>query len=310
MDTTAGARRPIPAAYPIRRSWHRAGRLLLVALAYLALIVTAVSMLVPFLWMVFTSFKPQDTIFQMPPVVFTTNYTAAHYVRALTRGNFDIYFKNSLIVAGMVTMLNLLICSMAGYAFARLRWRLRTFFFLIVLAVMMLPGLIALIPTFLIVKATPFAGGNNWLGQGGTGWLDSYPGLIVPMIGGGFYVFLLRQFFLTLPRELEDAGRVDGASEFAIFWRIMLPLSKPVLAVIAIFSFQAAWNEFLWPLVIVQSDRMRTIQLGLTLFQSQHRIDWGVLMAGTTIATAPTVALFLLAQRHFVQGIALTGIKG
>ncbi len=293
-----------------QRPQLRVGSVLLLIAIYVLLSAAAISMLVPFLWMVFTSIKPNETIFQMPPVVWTTQYTVAHYVRALTRGNFDLYFLNSMIVASLVTLLNLFVNAMAAYAFARLRWRLRETLFMVVLAVMMLPGLIALIPTFLIVKATPFAGGNNWLGQGGTGWLDSYPGLIFPMVGSGFYVFLLRQFFLTLPAELEDAGRVDGAKEGTIFWRILLPLSKPVLAVVAIFSFQAAWNEFLWPLVIVQSDKMRTIQLGLTLFQSQNRIDWGVLMAGTTIATVPTVAIFLMAQRYFVQGIALTGIKG
>jgi len=277
---------------------------------YVAIITAAISMLVPFVWMIFTSLKPDQEIFKMPPVLLGLGYTLDHYARALTRGKFSLYFANSMIVACTATVLNVLLNSMAAYAFARLRWRLRETFFIIVLAVMMLPGLIALIPTFLIVKWTPFAGGNNWMGQGGTGWLDSYAGLILPSVGNGFYVFLLRQFFLTLPRELEDAARVDGASEFTIFWRIILPLSKAVLAVVAIFSFQAVWNDFLWALVIVQSDKMRTVQLGLTLFKTQNRVDWGVLMAGTTIATFPTVALFLLAQRYFVQGIAMTGIKG
>ncbi len=279
-------------------------------LLYLVLGVTALSMLVPFLWMLFTSFKPQQEIFKMPPIIFNTHYTLAHYIKALTQGNFLLYFKNSLVVSIGTTVLTVVVTSLAGYAFARLKWRMREFLFMVVLAVMMLPGLIALIPTFLIVKATPFAGGNNWLGVGGNGWLDSFPGLIIPAVGGGFYVFLLRQFFLTLPTELEDAGRIDGCGEFAIFWRIMLPLCKPVLAVVALFSFQSSWNDFLWPLVIVQSDRLRTIQLGLTLFRSQHTIDWGVLMAGTAIATLPTVILFLSFQRYFVQGIALTGIKG
>lgn len=301
-----------PMAVPATQSAQRRNLLLIVTvgLLYAVIIVAAVSMLIPFVWMIFTSLKPEATIFKMPPVVWTTDYTVEHYVRALTRGKFNLYFTNSLIVASTATVLNVLLNAMAGYAFARLRWRLREIFFIVVLAVMMLPGLIALIPTFLIVKWTPLAGGNNWLGQGGIGWLDSYPGLILPSVGNGFYVFLLRQFFLTLPTELEDAARVDGASEAGIFWRIIVPLSGAVLAVVAIFSFQAVWNDFLWPLVIVQSDKMRTVQLGLTLFQSQHRVDWGVLMAGTTIATFPTIALFLLAQRYFVQGIALTGIKG
>ena len=280
------------------------------ALGFTLLTVGALSMLIPFIWMIFTSFKPRQVIFQMPPVVWTTQYTLEHYVAAVTQGSFGIYFKNSFIVSGCTTVLTVLLVSMAGYAFARLHWRGRDVTFMIVLATAMLPGLIALIPTFLIVKNTPLAGGNNLLGRGGIGWLDSYPGLILPAIGGGFNVFLIRQFFSTLPRELEDAARVDGCSEYRIYSQIIMPLSKPVLAVVAIFTFQGSWNDFLWPLVIVQSDRMRTIQLGLTLFQSQHSVEWGVLMAGTTLATAPTVALFLFAQRYFVQGIALTGIKG
>lgn len=279
-------------------------------LGYLVLTLGALSMLIPFLWMIFTSFKPRQVIFQMPPVIWTTQYTLQHYVDALTDGSFAIYFKNSGIVSGATTVLTLLLVSMAGYAFARLRWRGRDVVFMIVLATAMLPGLIALIPTFLIVKYTPLAGGNDILGRGGIGWLDAYPGLVFPAVGGGFNVFLIRQFFSTLPRELEDAARVDGCSEYRIYRQIIMPLSKPVLAVVAIFTFQGSWNDFLWPLVIVQSDEMRTIQLGLTLFRSQHNVEWGILMAGTTLATAPTVALFLFAQRYFIQGIALTGIKG
>ncbi len=290
-----------------RRDWVRT---VLKLLGYLVLTAAALSMLVPFAWMIFTSFKPRQVIFQMPPVVWTTQYTLDHYMQALTQGKFDIYFRNSFIVSGFTTLANLLIVSMGGYAFSRLKWRGRDLTFMVVLATAMLPGLIALIPTFLIVKYTPLAGGNNILGQGGVGWLDSYPGLILPALGGGFSVFLVRQFFSTLPRELEDAARVDGCSEYRIYSQIIMPLSKPVLAVVSIFTFQASWNDFLWPLVIVQSDKMRTIQLGLTLFRSQHNVEWGILMAGTTLATAPTVALFLLAQRYFVQGIALTGIKG
>lgn len=290
---------------PDRRS--QAGLYLLL---YPVLSLVAVSMLIPFLWMFLTALKPQADMFQVPPLIFTLRYTMENFTRAWTRGNFDRFLVNSMVVSTSITVLNLMVTSLAGYAFARLQWRLREVFFVIVLSVMMLPGLIALIPTFLIVKAVPLAGGNNLLGQNGTGWLDSFPGLIFPLVGSGFYVFLLRQFFLTLPKELEDAARIDGSSEFNVFWRIILPLCKPALAVVALFSFQASWNDFLWPLVIIQSDRMRTVQLGLALFRTQTRINWGVLMAGTAIATIPTVVLFLSFQQYFVRGIALTGIKG
>lgn len=307
LESTRG-RQTAVTARPGRRG--RRARMALGLMGYVVLIGGALSMLIPFLWMVFTSFKPRAVIFQMPPVIWTTQYTLEHYIVALTRGHFDTYFKNSFVVSGFTTVLTLLVVSMAGYAFARLRWRWRDVVFMVVLATAMLPGLIALVPTFLIVKNTPLAGGNDIFGRGGTGWLDAYPGLILPAVGGGFNVFLIRQFFSTLPRELEDAARVDGCSEFRIYRQIIMPLSKPVLAVVAIFTFQWSWNDFLWPLVIVQSDDMRTIQLGLTLFRSQHTVEWGVLMAGTALATAPTVTLFLIAQRYFVRGIALTGIKG
>ena len=187
---------------------------------------------------------PQDQIFKMPPVIWTTQYTLQHYVRAITRSNFEVYFKNSLIVSISVTVLNVLVTALAGYAFARLKWRGRETLFIVVLAVMMLPGLIALIPTFLIVKATPFAGGNNWLGQGGTGWLDSFQGLIFPSIGGGFYVFLLRQFFLSLPKELDEAAIIDGCGKFGVFFRIIVPLASPALVTTALFTFLWTWDDF------------------------------------------------------------------
>ncbi len=299
-----------PAVFsPLIGRWLQVSALLQL-MQYLVLSVVAVSMLVPFLWMFLTSLKPQADMFQIPPAIFTLRYTGENFVRAWTRGQFDRFLLNSMVVSGSVTVLNLFVTSLAGYAFARLQWRSRDVFFMLVLSVMMLPGLIALIPTFLIVRGIPLAGGNNWLGQHGTGWLDSFEGLIFPLAGSGFYVFLLRQFFLTLPKELEDAARIDGSREFGVFWRIMLPLCKPVLAVVALFSFQNAWNDFLWPLVIIQSDRMRTVQLGLALFRTQTNINWGALMAGTTIATLPSVILFLSFQQYFVRGLALTGIKG
>ena len=292
-----------------RKLPRQALRGLLVTLGYTVLIAGAISMLVPFLWMGFTSVKPNEYIFNMPPDWFE-HFTFRHYISVFTRGKFLIFFKNSLIVSGFTVILNLALGAMGGYAFARLKWRFREPVFILLLSTMMLPGIIALIPTFLIVRATPLAGGNDIFGQGGTGWLNSYPGLIFPALGGPFNVFLIRQYFSTLPKELEDAGRIDGCSEFGIFWRIMLPLSLPVLAVVAVFTFQWSWNDFLWPLVIVQSDKMRTVQLGLQLYRSQDSVNWGSLMAGTVAATVPTLVVFLMAQRYFVQGIALTGIKG
>jgi multiple sugar transport system permease protein len=174
----------------------------------------------------------------------------------------------------------------------------------------MIPGIITLVPAFIVVKNFPLAGGNDWLGRGGYGLLNSYAGLVLPGAAGAFGVFLLRQFFLTLPEELSDAARIDGCSEFGIFFRIVLPLSKAALATLAIFTFQAYWNDFIWPLVTISDDRYRTIQLGLTVFRQRFSTDWGPMMAGVTIATVPMLLFFLSAQRYFVRGIALSGLKG
>jgi multiple sugar transport system permease protein len=167
-----------------------------------------------------------------------------------------------------------------------------------------------LVPLFVILKRWPLVGGNNLFGTGGTGLIDTLVGLTLPNTISAFGIFLIRQFSLTLPSELADAARIDGCSEAAIFWRIMMPLMKPVLTTLAIFAFQGAWNDFTWPLVITMTERTRTLQLGLQTFQNQFFTEWGLLMAGTTITVFPLVVLFVVGQRYFVQGIALTGTKG
>jgi multiple sugar transport system permease protein len=295
---------------PTRRKTRSLSKTIGWTLLYIVLGLTALSMLVPFLWMLFTSFKPQQEIFKMPPIIFTTHYTLAHYVKALTQGNFLLYFKNSMVVSVWTTVLTVVVTSLAGYAFARLKWRLREEMFMVILSVMMLPGLIALIPTFLIVKATPFAGGNNWLGVGGNGWLDSFPGLIIPAVGGGFYVFLLRQFFRSIPAELTEAARMDGTTEFDNYWRIVLPLAKPALWTVGLFAFIGAWNDYLGPLIYLFDDRKYTLSLGLAMFRTQYGAEWGQMMAVSTVVTLPLVVLFFFTQRTFVQGITMTGIKG
>jgi multiple sugar transport system permease protein len=220
-----------------------------------------------------------------------------NYPRALKTFPFLLYTRNTLYIAVLVVIGTLLSASVVAYGFSRLQWPGRDIVFILVLATMMLPDQALVLPRFIMFRHM--------------GWIGTFKPLIVPaFFGTAFDIFLLRQFFLTLPGELSDAARIDGCSEFTIFSRIIVPLSKPVLAVVAIFTFQGSWNDFIWPLVIVQSDRMRTVQLGLTLYRTQHTIDWGALMAATTIATVPTVAIFLGAQQYFVQGIALTGIKG
>jgi multiple sugar transport system permease protein len=175
---------------------------------------------------------------------------------------------------------------------------------------MMIPFQMLLIPLFIILKSWPLAGGNNILGAGGTGLIDTLAGLTVPNTISAFGIFLMRQFSKTLPSELADAARIDGCSEAKIFWQIMLPLMKPAVTTLAIFAFQGSWNDFTWPLIITMSERTRTLQLGLQTFQNQFFTEWGLLMAGTTITILPLITIFVIGQRYFIQGIALTGTKG
>ena len=215
-------------------------------------------MLLPFVWMLSTSLKPADQLFTVPPTWLPQPLQWDTYVKAMSAGNFGRYALNSLLlgVANMVT--NVLLSALAGYAFARLRFPGRTLLFVLVLATLMVPYQVTIIPLFVIVRHIPLFGGNDLLGQGGIGWINSYWGLIVPGAVGAFGIFMLRQFFQTLPVELEDAARIDGAGELRIFWQIMLPLAMPAVATLAIFSFQAGWNAFLWPLLITTTDDMRT----------------------------------------------------
>jgi multiple sugar transport system permease protein len=280
------------------------------ALFHLLLAVGAVTMLLPFLWMISTSLKPEPEIFRFPPVWLPRLWKWANYTQAMQAAAFGRYFINTVIYAVVVTASNLLLCSMAAYAFARLRFRGRNLLFILTLGTMMVPGQVTMVPVFILLKRWPFVGGNDWLGLGGHGLLNTYVGLVLPGAVGAFGIFLLRQFFMTLPRELEDAARIDGCSEAGIYWRIILPLSTPALATLGIFTFTAAWNEFLWPLLITSKDSMRTLQLGLQVFQTQYTTRWDLLMAGTVVVTLPVLLLFLAGQRYFTRGIALSGIKG
>ena len=284
----------------------KAGR----AVSHLVLIAGAVVMLLPFVWMLSTSVKPADQLFTVPPTWLPRPIQLDNYVKAMGAGNFGRYALNSLLLGAANLVTNVLLAALAGYAFARLRFPGRNVLFVLVLATLMVPYQVTIIPLFVIVRHIPLFGGNDLLGQGGIGWINSYWGLIVPGAVGAFGIFMLRQFFQMLPEELEDAARIDGASEFRIFWQIMLPLAMPAVATLAIFSFQAGWNAFLWPLLITTTDDMRTIQLGLTVFVQQYSTQWDQLMAATVVATLPVIVVFAFGQRLLVRSIAFTGIKG
>jgi multiple sugar transport system permease protein len=279
-------------------------------LLHLLLGTGAVTMVLPFLWMISTSLKPESEIFRFPPAWVPHAWQWSNYRDAMQAAAFGRYFINTIIYASAITISNLLFCSMAAYAFARLRFRGRNVLFILTLGTMMVPGQVTMVPVFILLKRWPFLGGNDWLGIGGHGLLNTYVGLILPGAVGAFGIFLLRQFFMTLPRELEDAARIDGCSEAGIYLRIILPLSAPALATLGIFTFTAAWNEFLWPLLIMSKDSMKTLQIGLQVFQTQYTTRWDLLMAGTVLVTLPVLLLFLAGQRYFTRGIALSGMKG
>lgn len=280
-----------------------------VALLYLGLIIITVIMVLPFVWSLSTSFKPDEEIFHFPPDWIPRNWDFSNYKEAWEAANFARYFINSGIVSGGGTFLTLVICSLAAYAFSKLEFAGRNLLFWFMLATLMIPPISTFIPVFILVKKMPLAGGNNILGKGGTGWFDTYWGLIFPLVNVPFGAFLLRQFFKGIPRDLSDAAKIDGYSEFGIFVKIILPLSKAVLATLTIFTFQGLWNAFLWPLIATSSDEMRVVQLGLTVFQQQFETNWGQLMSGTILVMIPTIIVFLTAQKYFVRGIILTGIK-
>lgn len=279
------------------------------SVSHVVLALGALVMLLPFVWMISTSVKPTDQLFTVPPTWLPRPIQLDNYAKAMGAGNFGRYALNSLFLGLANVVTNVTLSALAGYAFARLRFPGRNALFLLVLATLMVPYQVTIIPLFVIVRHIPLFGGNDILGQGGIGWINSYWGLIMPGAVGAFGIFLLRQFFQTLPVELEDAARIDGAGEFRIFWQIMLPLAIPAVATLSIFSFQAGWNAFLWPLLVTSTDDMRTIQLGLTVFVQQYSTQWGQLMAATVVATLPMIVVFGFAQRLLVRSIAFTGIK-
>lgn len=288
-----------------RRRPVRAGRVLL----YIVLTVGALLMILPFVWMVLTSLKSNVDVasFSWLPKRFVWS----NYATALQTAPFLLYVRNSLIIAVAETAVTLVVCSMAGYALAKAPIRGSKLLLNYFIGLLMIPFQIILVPLFLVVKSMPLFGGNDLFGQGGTGWLNSWWGLIVPLAAAPLYTFLARQFYVSLPSELADAARVDGVGEFGVFFRVMTPLVTPAMITIGVFQIEAAWNSFLWPLMITSSTDLRPLQLGLAVFsQVQTDIQWQYLMAGTALATLPMIVLFIVAQKRFVEGMANAGLKG
>jgi multiple sugar transport system permease protein len=277
---------------------------------YGLLLVAAFATMAPFLWMVSTSFKTDPEVFQFPPGFVPQGLEWQNYLDVLNAPDTGRQLVNSLIFAGGSTLSNLVFCSLAGYALARMQFRGKTIVFALVVALLMVPAQSQIVPVFLIVQKIPFAGGNDWLGNGGTGLLNTYWGMILPTAATPFGIFLMRQFFSRIPVEYEESARLDGAKSFTIFWRILLPLARPALAVLGVLSFQSAWNEFIWPLILTNSRDMATLQIGLQLLQSGPDARWNVVMAMATLITVPIIVVFLFAQRYVVDGAVASGVKG
>jgi multiple sugar transport system permease protein len=297
MTEVAGRRPSIPGQEP--GSWTPAGarRRLRKVLGYVLALVVAVLFLLPLLWMVSSSLKPDYQVLEFPPRWLPDPVRWANYPEALTYVPFGRYALNTLFIAVMVIIGHTLSCSVVAYAFARLQAPGKNALFVILLSTMMLPYPVTMIPIY--------------VGFNALGWVNSFLPLIVPaFFGSPFYIFLLRQFFLTLPPELEDAARVDGANTVQTLWYIILPLSRPALATVAVFSFQAAWNDFLPPLIYLHDQSKYTVSLGLDFFRSSYDVRWAYLMAASLVTMLPVIVVFFLAQRQFFKGITVTGIKG
>ena len=272
-----------------------AARLLSRLAVHLILIAGAFVVLVPFLWMLTTSLKPARAV-HLPPFIVPREFIWHNYALAWHADTFARYYLNTAIMTAGIVLGQLLFSSLAGYAFARLDFPGRNVLFFVVLATMMVPVYVTLIPSYLLVRDL--------------GWLDSYQGLIVPRLVSAFGIFLMRQQYLGIPRDLEEAALLDGASRLRVWWSIVMPLSGPAVATLGIFSFLFAWNDFLWPLVITTDPAMRTVQLGLAMFTGRYGTQWTLLMAGAVCASIPALVVFAIGQRWFVRGAVMSGVKG
>lgn len=276
---------------------------------YTVLTIGAIIFMAPWAWMVSASFQPLGDMFNWPPTWIPENFTLNNYTNFLASQGLWRWFLNSSVIAISVLLIQLVVNSLAAYSFAKRDFPGRDLLFLAMLGTLMIPGQIYLIPNYIILQHIPFFNGNDYLGMGGHGWLDSYWGLIVPYSFSVWSVFFMRQYMKTIPNELLDAARIDGASEFRIYTQVILPLCVPVLAAQAIFTFTFVWNDFFWPLIVISDPELRTVQLGLALFVVKNRTAWDVVMAGSVLATLPILIVFLLFQRYFIKGIVLSGMK-
>jgi len=275
----------------------RARKTVSITFWYMALGATAVMVMLPYIWMVSTSLKGSEEVFAYPPNWIPQAWRFHNYVDAWNAAPFGRYFFNSALAAVAVTMGQLITCSLAAFAFARMEFKGKNLMFTLFLSTTMISTQVTLVPSYLVLKNLH--------------WLNTYQALIVPFLANAFGVFMMRQYFMTLPKELEEAAKLDGCGRLRFLWQILLPLSKPIIASQALFAFMGNWNSYLWPLVVTTSEHMRTLQIGLRYFVGQEgNTQWGLFMAATVFVSLPVVIFYLIIQRSFVEGIATTGLKG
>ena len=303
VDTT-------PSKMTVQRHTQRRHIPVAAIITYTLLFFGAVTMIMPYLWMISTSFKADSDIFHVVPTWIPTEWDFGNYRDAYNAIDMGRLYVNTAFVTAVDVTAQILLGAMAGYVFARLTFPGKNLIFFSLLATMMVPFEVLVLPIFIFVRAFPLAGGNNLFGQGGIGLINSYGGIIFPNLISVFGIFIFRQFFLGFPREIEEAAIIDGCSKYRIFWTILIPNSRPVIGTMALFSFLWTWNDFLWPLIVVKNDALNTLQIGLSSFNQETGTRWAELMAGSVMVTIPVILIFLFLQRFLTQGIVTSGLKG
>ena len=295
--STVTAPTPMPAVPTLSAERRRPGSFRVTSVvSQILLSLVALLFLVPIIWMLLSALKPSAEVFTTPPTLFGSEVMFSNFVEAWNYLPFGRFILNTVFVAGIGTLITLVASAMSGYAFARLNFRFRGGLFVLYLSTLIVPQEVIVIPMFLVMQRL--------------GWVNSYQALILPWAFTAFGTFLLRQFFLTIPRELEEAAKIDGCGHIRILRSIIIPISAPALAVLAVFTFISYWNSFLWPLIIINDTAKMTVPLGLDLFLGQQGQRWELLMAAATISMVPTVILVLALQKYLVRGIALSGLGG
>lgn len=293
MTTTLEAELPI---WKQRRTRRMVRKIIREVIAHIILFTAGVSFVLPFIWMISTSLKGQTQVLAWPPQWIPRPVLWSNYLEAVTTVPFFIYLKNTIVIALWNVLGIMISCPLVAYGLSRIRWPGRDFLFILVLSTMMLPYEVTMIPLFMIFNQL--------------GWIGSYKPLIIPaFFGGPFFIFLLRQFFMSIPTELSDAATIDGASEIEIMLFLILPLSKPALATVGLFTFIANWQDFLAPLIYIRDESQYTLSLGLQSFLGLHSADWSRLMAASTLMVLPIVLIFFFTQRTFIEGITFSGLK-